>query len=289
LTDEVLLRPRRAALLAAGVALILVFSVDGAGARPRRPQIGVDPALAARAREDRVLGAAPALPTDRVPRVVFVGDSVAATLVVPLTAEAAARGIGLLRSVRPGCGILRGEPTSLEGDTPPWASACDRAATEWRAEVARMSPDVVLLLSTWDGAPRLVDGLFVNPATPEGRATASDLLREAVDDLAPVGSGRTLVLLAEATPTQGVLTGEATLARVAEARRHLAVLRMVARADPARVRLVDLDQWLCPAGAPCPTTVGGVIARPEDGGHFSVEGAAWLAPQLLDKIGLTRA
>jgi hypothetical protein len=287
LTDLVRLRPRRGALLAAGVALVVALTLDDAGARTRRPDVGIDPVLAARASEDRILGAAPALPTDRAPRVVFVGDSVAATLVVSLTAEAAARGIGLLRSLRPGCGILRGEPTTLDGYTPPWASACDRAATEWRAQVARMTPDVVLLLTTWDGAPRVVDGFFVNPATPEGRAVTAELFREVVDELAPVDSGRTVVLLAAATPTQGITTGDATLARLAEARRHLAVLRMVARADPARVRLVDLDQWLCPAGAPCPTTVGGVIARPEDGGHFSAEGAAWLAPQLLDKVGLT--
>jgi hypothetical protein len=284
-------RRRRTALLVAGVALALALTVDlngePAAAGAQRPRVGIDPALAARANEDRILGAAPALPTDRAPRVVFVGDSVAATLVVPLTAEAAARGIGLLRSVRPGCGILRGEPTTLDGVTPPWASACDRAATEWRAEVARMSPDVVLLLSTWDGAPRLVNGVFVNPATPEGRALTVALFHEVVDTVAPVGSGRTVVLLAEATPTQGLVTGDATLTRVAEARRHLTVLRTVARADPARIRLVDLDQWLCPMGAPCPTTVGGVVARPVDGGHFSVEGAAWLAPQLLDKLGLT--
>jgi hypothetical protein len=287
LTEVVRLRPRRGALLAAGVAAALALGVDGAGARSNPRKVRVDPVLTARAGEDRILGAAPALPADRPPRVVIVGDSVAATLVVPLTAEAAARGIELLRSVRPGCGILRGEPTSLEGDTPPWASACDRAAVEWRGEVARMSPDVVLLLSTWDGAPRLVNGVFVNPATPEGRALTAALFHEVVDAIAPVGSGRTVVLLAEATPTQGIITGDATLARVAEARRHLAVLRMVARADPARVRVVDLAQWLCPGGAPCPTTVGGVVARPVDGGHFSVEGAAWLAPQLLDKLGLS--
>jgi hypothetical protein len=283
-------RRRRTALLVAGAALALALTVDLTGepaaAGAQRPRVGIDPALAARASEDRILGAAPALPTDRAPRVVFVGDSVAATLVVPLTAEAAARGIGLLRSVRPGCGILRGEPTTLDGVTPPWASACDRAATEWRAEVARMSPDVVLLLSTWDGAPRLVNGVFVNPATPEGRALTVALFHEVVDAVAPVGSGRTVVLLAEATPTQGLVTGDAALTRVAEARRHLTVLRTVARADPTRIRLVDLGQWLCPMGAPCPTTVAGVVARPVDGGHFSVEGAAWLAPQLLDKLGL---
>jgi hypothetical protein len=105
--------------------------------------------------------------------------------------------------------------------------------------------------------------------------------------IAPVGSGRTVVLLGEAIPTDGDYTGVASPARVAEARRHLSVLRMVARADPARVRLVDLDRWLCPRGAPCPTRVAGIVPRPEDGGHFSVEGAAWLAPRLLDKLGLT--
>jgi hypothetical protein len=58
---------------------------------------------------------------------------------------------------------------------------------------------------------------------------------------------------------------------------------MVARSDPARVRVIDLDRWLCPAGAPCPAMVGGIEARPEDG----AEGAFWLAPKLLDAVGLT--
>ena len=280
------MRAPRAMLLALGVAMVVTTTSRGAVARPTRTSIGVDPALAARVSEHRALSSAPLLPTDHTPRVVFVGDSVAATLVVQLAAEAAARGIGLGRSVRPGCGILRGQPTTLDGFTPPWAAACDRAVDEWRAEIARMPGDVVLLLSTWDGAPRLLDGLFVDPSTPEGRATMAGLVGEVVDAIAPPFSGRTVVLLAEAIPTQGVTTGDASAARVAEARRHRAVLRMVARADRARVRVLNLDRWLCPAGAPCPTTVGGVIARP-DGGHFSPEGAAWLAPQLLDAIGLT--
>jgi SGNH domain-containing protein len=270
-----------------GVVLVCTFTGAGAGARSTRTSTTIDPVLAARVGEDRALGAAPLLPTDRAPRVAFVGDSVAATLAIALTAETAARGIPMARSVRPGCGILRGEPTTFDGYTPPWASACDRAASEWRAEVARLPADVVLLLSTWDGAPRLLDGFFVNPATPDGRATMADLFREVVDAIAPVGSGRTVVLLAEAIPTQGATTGAASPARVAEARRHLAVLRTVARSDPARVRLIDLDRWLCPAGAPCPAIVGGVEARPEDGGHFSPEGAFWLAPKLLDAVGLT--
>ncbi len=64
------------------------------------------------------------------------------------------------------------------------------------------------------------------------------------------------------------------------------MLRNVARSDPDRVRLVDLGQWLCPLGPPCPEVVDGILARPNDGGHFSPEGAAWLAPRLLDALGV---
>lgn len=277
----------RATIVGLAITALCTCATGAASARTSHVVVRVDPVLAARVDEARALSAAPLLPTDRAPRVVIAGDSVAATLVIPLIAEAAARGISVLRSVRPGCGMLRGEPTTLDGYTPPWASACDGAAAEWRDEVAGMPADVVLLLSTWDGAPRLLDGVFVDPRTPEGRATTADLFREVVDAIAPVGSGRTVVLLGEAIPTDGDYTGVASPARVAEARRHLSVLRMVARADPARVRLVDLDRWLCPRGAPCPTRVAGIVPRPEDGGHFSVEGAAWLAPRLLDKLGLT--
>jgi hypothetical protein len=277
--------------LAALIAGIAVLGLMGGVAASRPPRVesrpAVDPAVAARVAEVRALERPLPLPGDHAPRILLAGDSVAATVAVPLAAAAAARGVTMRTSVHAGCGILRGLPTTLDGVTPPWAAGCDRAAPGWRAQLARTPGDLVLLLSTWDGSPRLLDGVFVDPRTPEGRMTMVALVREVVDAVAPVGSGRAVVLIAEAIPTRGTTTGDPSATRVAEARQHRAILRAVARADPTRVRVVDLGEWLCPAGNPCPELVDGVHARPDDGGHLSPEGAIWLAPHLLDALGLT--
>jgi hypothetical protein len=276
-------------LLMGGVLMggVLMGGV-AAGTPPRgEPLPTADPAVAARVSQVRALQSPLPLPGDRSPRIVLAGDSVAATVAVQLAAEAAARGVTMRTSVHAGCGILRGLPTTIDGVTPPWAAGCDRAAPGWRAQLGRTPGDLVLLLSTWDGSPRLLDGVFVDPRTSEGRAVMVALLQEVVDAVAPVGSGRGVVLIAEAIPTRGVTTGEPSATRVAEARQHRAILREVARADATRVRVVDLGEWLCPAGNPCPELVDGVRARPDDGGHLSPEGATWLAPHLLDALGLT--
>ena len=126
----------------------------------------------------------------------------------------------------------------------------------------------------------------MDPATLTGFRATSDLMREMIDAIAPVGSGRNVVLLAEAIPTHGAMSGDATPERVLEATVHRAVLRDVARNDRRGCRVVDLGQWLCPLGPPCPEVVDGIQPVANDGGHFSPEGAAWLAPRLLDALGV---
>jgi SGNH domain (fused to AT3 domains) len=258
-------------------------ALAGTGAVPAPP---TEPALVSRADEVRRLQAPFALPTDRGPRLELVGDSVADSFSSALAAEAGRRGVSLARSIRPGCGILRGLPTTRDGYTPPWATGCAAAVDDWRRQAAAIPADIVMFLSTWDGSPRLLDGTFVDPATFTGFRATADLMREMIDAIAPVGSGRNVVLLAESIPTHGAISGDATPERIAEARWHRAVLRDVARSDPARVRVVDLGQWLCPLGPPCPEVVDGIAARGDDGGHFSPDGAAWLAPRLLDALGV---
>jgi hypothetical protein len=274
--------------LAAALASIAVAALAGTApafaGTASRPD--AEPVLMSRADEVRRLQAPFPLPVDRAPRIMLVGDSVADSFAPALAAEAQRRGASFARSVKPGCGILPGLPTTRDGYTPPWAEACADNVPAWRREAAAVPADLVLMLSTWDGAPRLLDGTLVDPATPTGFQTAADLVRETVDAIAPPGSGRMVVLLAEAVPADGFVSGVATPDRIAEARVHRAVLRSVARSDPTRVRVVDMGQWLCPLGPPCPTVVEGIVARPNDGGHFSPEGAAWVAPRLLDALGI---
>lgn len=277
-------------MLAAAVLVVVALGAAaparaGSGQHPSGD--AVEPALANRAAGLAALEAPVPLPTDRAPRLLLAGDSVADTLVNALATEAAGRGATLARSVHAGCGLMPGLPTTRDRYTPPWASACANAAPEWRRQVAATPADVVLVLATWDGSSRLVDGVFVDPATPDGRAAFVGMMRDLVESIAPSGSGRYVVLLAESIPARGAVTGDPSVERVVEARNHRAVLREVAQGDPGRVRVVDLGQWLCPLEAPCPEIVDGVQARADDGGHFSPEGAAWIAPRILDAIGLS--
>jgi lysophospholipase L1-like esterase len=47
---------------------------------------------------------------------------------------------------------------------------------------------------------------------------------------------------------------------------------------------MDISPIVCPGGPPCPTTLDGITLRPNDGGHYDAEGAAWLAPRLMDGL-----
>lgn len=270
-----------AVLLGTTAALSAPISAAGPTGEP-----APEPALRTRVEELQRLAAPVALPADRAPRFAFVGDSVAETLAPALVAEARGRGAGASQSTRPGCGLLPGLPTTLDGYIPPWTRACESEVPIWQGQIASSPADVVVVLSTWDGSPRTLDGAFVDPGTVAGRQTVVDLFRQLVDTIAPPGSGRSVVFLAEAIPTPGVVTGDVSPTRINEARQHRSALRAVARAMPDRVRVIDLGQWLCPNGPQCPTSVEGVMVRADDGGHFSADGAAWLAPRLVDALGV---
>jgi len=281
---------RAAAAAALAVATALVVAAGGAsaagGGRGADKTLTPDAALASRVDELAGLAGPLSLAAGPAPRFVFAGDSVANTLAPALSAEARARGAAASQSTQPGCGLLPGLPTTLDGYIPPWTRACERQVPGWRRQIAAMPADVVVVLSTWDGSPRTLDGAFIDPGTVGGRRTAVDLFRQLVDALAPAGSGRAVVFLAEAIPAPGSLTGDASTMRINEARQHRTTLREVARAMPDRVRVIDLGQWLCPLGPQCPTSFDGVVTRKDDGGHFTPEGAAWIAPRVLDALGV---
>jgi hypothetical protein len=259
---------------------------SGGGSRSSGGEPAPEPTLRTRVEELQRLAAPVPLPADRAPRFAFVGDSVAATLAPALVAEARGRGAGASQNTRPGCGLLPGLPTTLDGYIPPWTRACESEVPTWQRQIAASPADVVVVLSTWDGSPRTLDGAFLDPGTVTGRQSVVDLFRQLVDTIAPPGSGRSVVFLAEAIPAPGAVTGDASPTRINEARQHRSSLRAVARALPDRVRVIDLGQWLCPNGPQCPPSVEGVVTRADDGGHFTADGAAWLAPRLLDALGV---
>ena len=102
---------------------------DGCGARPP-----TEPALVSRADEVRRLQAPFLLPTDRAPRLELVGDSVADSFSRAWPRRPSDAAASFARSVKPGCGILPGLPTTAVRVHAAWAAACTSNVDGWRQQ-----------------------------------------------------------------------------------------------------------------------------------------------------------
>lgn len=220
---------------------------------------------------------------------VFIGDSLGGDVATGLVPVAAARGAQVVVSTRAGCSPIAGLPLLADGTVIPWSPGClDFLLSTERTKVAATPADAVVWLSTFDAADRLVDGVVADPATPEGRQRIADLIIETADIVAAPGSGRRVVLILEAPAAPSQLHGDPNPQSAIDVGRHRAILHLVVRSDPARFSMLWLDRFLCPRGTPCPAEpVPGIVPRGADGGHITPEGAAWLAPQVLDALGVT--
>lgn len=231
----------------------------------------------------------PPTTTTRPPRdlgkVLLVGDSVAWTLADALTSAAAARGIPFTAAAIPGCGMISGLPAAGPGLEPvSWAAKCERVVVDQEKSLAASrDAGTVLWLSTWENADRWIDGTLHPFGTPETDALILDLMDQARARL--LTNSDALLVLVKAAPS--AVTSQVGLADPENVKRtvHLNHLYdQFAKAHPIDTRVLDLASMICPYGPPCPAVVDGFSPRPKDGGHFSTEGAAWLAPRFLDQL-----
>jgi hypothetical protein len=227
----------------------------------------------------------PGLPLPLVPRparIAWAGDSVSDTLVDAVAAHAAPRGVEVLDRTTSGCGLVRGQPADDALVPIDFVRACDAGVPRQNAGTAAVGADVVVWLSTWETANRVVDGTGYVFGTPEADGMMLGLIDESAQQL--MAGGARLVFLTMPPNTTGpnrpVLDEAATLRAL-----HLnALLRQYAAAHADRVAVLDLAEIVCPGGPPCPTVVEGVTLRPVDGGHFAGDGPDWVAPRVLDRL-----
>lgn len=257
------------ALVAGAVVVVLVVVVAGTTTTARP-----DPLAALGADELEAGARRPAVtPTDagaeRGSRVLVVGDSVAYTIGehapadIPGVASVDSRGLpgcGLLaEGARPAQAVEAGSPEDYEGCATPVADA-DRLGLEG-------DPDVVLLVTgAWESSDHQRHGRRVGPGDEGWAEEIRSLLDARVTDLSADGA---VVALwadpcgpdAEDRRRQEWFTDE-VLAPVAAARTEAVVVR------PAEVAC---------EGDEAVTDVPGVgDPRPDDGQHWSEDGARWL-------------
>jgi peptidoglycan/LPS O-acetylase OafA/YrhL len=216
-------------------------------------------------------------------RVMIVGDSQARSLGYGLERWAAAGEDAWVWNVAvEGCGVLRDGLIPDFGGERPVLEHCRRVRDDWRTQVERFEPDLVLVLtSAYDLGPRRLEG-WDEPALPGDERFDAYLLdeyRASVDVLAE--GGATVVWMQP--PCAELRSGQPGLEtnRIdEEALRHLTddLLPALASERPDDVVLYDLGAVICPGGEARETTDDGEPMR-FDGVHFTEAASLWFADE----------
>jgi hypothetical protein len=204
-------------------------------------------------------------------------------------AEGTVRGMRVGGDTELGCGLVRA-PIVLAGAAQQLDPRCTGWPDKWRAGAAAARPDVSLLvLGGWEVLDHQVDGRVVTAGSPEYERFIDSELQLAYDQLAP-SSHRIAILNVPCyhQPDTGL---DQTLAETrddpARGRWLNQVLGRFVAVHGDRVRLLDLDGFLCPGGRYI-AKMHGVQLR-YDGVHFTQGGARivwrWLGPQLRRLAG----
>jgi peptidoglycan/LPS O-acetylase OafA/YrhL len=219
------------------------------------------------------------------PTVLFVGDSVAQSLVRPVVADPDRYGVNPVNRTRPGCSVVtQGRKATNFAGVPSQPAAClaDPADT-----VRRAHPDVVLVLlgarpNDYIQAP---DGRWVRACDPAFDRAYRESTRSFLRELG--SSGATLVVGTVLRSGANALPVEGAEERIACVDRVLAAL-----ADEVpNGELLDLNDLVCPDGpGTCVEELGGDPIR-SDGLHYDdgpggARVADWAVERALELAGL---
>jgi peptidoglycan/LPS O-acetylase OafA/YrhL len=221
-----------------------------------------------------------------------VGDSVMASALPGLQAEAAARGWRLVAAAAPGCPVALQPLFDNAGRPSPFNAGC-RRVVKLHDELIAAKPNIVI----WEDlqsvlSRRAPDGTFL----PAGSAAwTADLLAGWTTELDRLlAAGAQVVIVTPPERSQQALgcRNVPMESRCIDLQHQDAIIRAATTAfwqsvaGRPGVHQITVDPLLCPHGVPCPTSIGGVIVRISgwDQTHFTVAGAKWFAPRLLDLV-----
>jgi peptidoglycan/LPS O-acetylase OafA/YrhL len=236
-----------------------------------------------------LMGAGPKASHRVVARILVVGDSTACTMLPGLTAVGAPVGVRIENAAVIGCGVVSGTiaPQIINGRNVNSATRfCQASAVAAEARALRSgTPNIVLWGSSWErnslavgtGAHQKV----LTAGSPQWSAALLKRMEQRVHEF--TATGATVVLLTQApfvetgnptAPTPGDQTFE-----------RLNVLLHKFAAHRPHVKIVDLANFLCPSGPPCPIIVHNEWLR-GDGAHFDAEGSLFVARWLMPQLGI---
>ena len=210
------------------------------------------------------------------PRVLIVGDSIAAELSPYLSLQLIARGKEVRSVAVGGCAVIRGIPS--EENPPGYGynnTICEGVPPGHVQVLNEYKPNTVVWFSIIETYPRVVDGVIYDPCCPANPAVdqkLNELTEEAYQRLTSTGARLIIVTVPPATTNPPPLRPEMDT-RIALLNDRL---RQFAASHPD-VGFLDLAAMACPGGIPCSPYVGNIFLREGDNTHFSDDGAAWAA------------
>ena len=282
------LTPRRLGILVptsmAVLAVVIVWSTSRA--TPSMAELVPD------STPIQLLGSTPT----EAPVLAVVGDSVPKELMPAIHREAEARGWSVLPLAFGGCSVTGSFQVDEAGRPFNWSSRCSDGFAAMQSEaITEFDPDIVLWYSSRERFSVLADGVVKKAGSPEYQDQLDADLDAAYERLAAGGAP---VVIVSPTPWSPAVIGKCAAGDAAPPECALdeelyasfdglaESLGGLAARYPGRVRLVTVDDLLCPGRRDCPLLrLGDAVVRP-DGIHFSADGAAWYVPVLLDRVGV---
>ncbi len=231
-------------------------------------------------------------PTSGPPvRTLLFGDSVAFTMAFAMGLSGAP-GLDLDSQAQLGCGVVFNQQDSAHGTpgTPPpycrlGAPAAQQWPADWRAQVDRFHPEVVVLVTgRWEVTDQLIDGRWLHV----GDAAFDTLLRGDLEQAVRIATSTGALMILERPPCfdSGEQDSGQPWPEDASARLHAfdAVLAQVAAEFPT-VAVGSLGDRMCPGGV-FTSEVDGVRIRSSDGIHVPATVAAgrWAAGVLEPQV-----
>jgi peptidoglycan/LPS O-acetylase OafA/YrhL len=215
----------------------------------------------------------------RAPKVLFVGDSVSFSLATGLMPYDSQLGVDIHSKAIIACGVMRGDPHIRypNGDTLTELPACQQWPDQWSAEIDSFHPDAAVLVIGWPGQTgRQLDGEWRQPCDADFDQHYESDVHDA------------LTLLHSKVPTVSITTAPYYRATPDKAPPGTddktdclnAIYRRQAAATG--VNLIDLADYICPAGQ-CRTTDDGTVIR-DDGLHFNGAAGALVGAWVLDRV-----
>jgi peptidoglycan/LPS O-acetylase OafA/YrhL len=268
-------------LAALVVSLIPLMMPSASAVVPVVPQKGAKASLPFSSGQGAAAAAHPV-------RILVVGDSMAGSLGVGLTAVAPEYGAEILNEGAPGCSLAEAAQVRVLWYTDPPGSPCQadnpaQVIETYRALVHQFDPDVVVYLARSDTLDTELDGTWQHVGEP-----TFDFWAEARYDqaIAALGAGGARVVLLTSPYYDSGEQPDGTPWPENDPLRVIAdnkLLVAAAHLNPGKASVFRLGALLSP-GNQFTTSVDGVAARCSDGVHLTVPGGEWVGARLLPTL-----